>query len=230
MKIHCLQHVSFEGPSYIEQWAKTHNYNISKTKLYNNETLPEISSFDLLVVMGGPMSVSDEDKYSWMKKEKEFIKEVIKADKYILGICLGAQLLAEALEVSVHKNNEKEIGWFKVKKQNHDKVNELFENDFIAFHWHGETFDIPQGAIAIASSEACKNQGFIYNEKVYAFQFHLESTEKSVELMLENCANDLTDDKYVQTIEEIIKGKMFIKKINENMCKVLNVIEKKVNV
>lgn len=112
MKIHYLQHVPFELPEHISVWAKEKGHEITGTLLYENYYLPELSEFDLLVILGGPMGVDDEDKHPWLVLEKHFIKEAIQHRKLVIGICLGAQLIAEILGGKVYKNHYKEIGWF----------------------------------------------------------------------------------------------------------------------
>ena len=150
IRIHCIQHVSFERPGYIETWAISNNHELSVTKLYESSVFPALSDFDWLIIMGGPMSAYDKNENSWLKTEQEFIKSTIKADKIIIGICLGAQILAEALGAKVYPNRKKEIGWFPVFMTEYGRSNKIF-NDFPAslnvFHWHGDTFDLPKAAI-----------------------------------------------------------------------------------
>lgn len=225
MKIHCLQHVEFEGPAYIKEWAAQNSCDLKITKLYKNEKLPSIDTYDLLVIMGGSMSTSDTDKYEWMIKEKRYLKEAVSQDKHMLGICLGSQLLAEALGAAVYDNPEQEIGWFEIDKK--DQSIDYFDNKFMAFHWHGQTYDIPEDAKCLGSSEACQNQGFILNNRFFAFQFHLEATSDSIELMLKNCARDVTNDRFVQSEKEIKDNFKYINQINNNMLKVLNYLKNK---
>ena len=115
MKIVWIQHESFEGPEYIREWAKNRGHEISGVMAFDNQPLPALDTFDLLVVMGGPMSVHDDAIFPWIQTEKRFLKEAITAGKSILGICLGAQLLADALGAGVRKNLYREIGWFDVR-------------------------------------------------------------------------------------------------------------------
>ncbi len=115
MRAHYLQHVPFEGLGSIKSWLKKSGYEISNTQFFNSKVLPSIDEIDLLVVMGGPMSVNDEAKYPWLVEEKKFIRNTIEAGKSVLGICLGAQLIASSMGVKVFSNSEKEIGWFPVE-------------------------------------------------------------------------------------------------------------------
>ena len=206
MKIHYLQHVPFENSANIENWANSKQNKLSKTLLYENAKFPNFDCFDLLIILGGSMNIYEEDKYSWLKQEKEFIKELIKQDKYVLGICLGAQLLADALGAKVYPNNHKEIGWFPIKLTQEARNTELFKEvpeTLNVFHWHGDTFELPDKSTLVASSEACANQGFIYNEKIIGLQFHLETSKISIENLIKNCNEDITNSKYIQTIAEM---------------------------
>jgi GMP synthase-like glutamine amidotransferase len=224
MKLHFLQHVPFEDLGIIATWAEEKNIPVSRTAFYLNEKLPPMDSFDLLVVMGGPMGVYDEDKYGWLRSEKEFISESIHAKKTVLGICLGAQLIAEALGAKVYKNQASEIGWFPVTTDKKHRINKwnVFPDKYVAFHWHGDTFDIPEGAIRIGKSDACKNQGFIYDERVMALQFHLETTRSGVENLIDNCGDELVPEPYIQEAAKIKEGYKFIPESNYLMYNILD--------
>jgi GMP synthase-like glutamine amidotransferase len=224
MKLHFLQHVSFEDLGIIAEWAKEKNMPVSRTAFYLDEEIPSMDSFDLLVVMGGPMGVYDEDKFSWLSHEKEFIRESIDRKKPILGICLGAQLIASVLGAEVYRNMDKEIGWFQVIK---DKTSgttgeHIFPDKYMAFHWHGDTFDIPEGAIRIGLSDACKNQGFIYGENVMALQYHLETTRPGIENLIKNCGDELVSGPYIQQAVDIREGYDSIPESNHLMYKVVD--------
>ncbi len=207
MKIHYLQHVPFENLAGIEQWAKPKGCALSATRFHLNDPLPNIDDFDWLVIMGGPMNIYEDDKYPWLVREKSFIEEAIKNNKVILGICLGAQLIADVLGAKVVRNLYTEIGWFPIELLNEAKQTDLFNflpKQLTAFHWHGDTFELPQGAIRVARSEGCRNQGFIYQERVIGLQFHLESTRKSVQALIENCKDELVQGKYIQTPDAML--------------------------
>lgn len=194
-RIHYLQHVPFEDPAAIMDWARNRELSIKGSHLYQDSPLPGMDDFDLLVIMGGPMSVNDEETYPWLKKEFEFVEQALESRKRLIGICLGAQIMALVLGAKVEKGEKKEIGWFpvygtpagtRVSDQLH------LPDSFEAFHWHGETFSIPYGSVHIFRSDACENQAFLYGDQALALQFHLESTLSSVELLLEHAAIDLT--------------------------------------
>lgn len=127
------------------------------------------------------MGVHDEVQYPWLKEEKKFIENLIKHNKKILGICLGSQLIAQVLGAKVYKNSYKEIGWSLVYSTlDASKDYTFIPKEFVAFHWHGDTYDLPKNATHLFYNEATKIQGFVYNQNFWALQFHLESTEESI--------------------------------------------------
>ncbi len=228
MRIHYLQHVPFEGLGSIEPALVAKGHQLSCTHIYNNQSLPPVNDIDWLIIMGGSMGVNDVDKYPWLREEKRFIKEAIFSEKIVLGICLGAQLIADSLGARVYKNNYREIGWFGIDRlPGADKtiLNTVLPKQVEAFHWHGDTFDIPSGASAIFESEACKNQGFILHDRVLALQFHLETTPASAVALIENCRNELDGSRYVQSTEEIIADARRFLTINKMMRSVLDALE-----
>ncbi len=210
MRYHCLKHVPFEGPGAIRQYALAHGIVMSGTDVFNEEPFPSPDDFDALFVMGGPMSANDENIHSWLKPEKRFIEDCIKSGKKVAGICLGAQLIADVLGARIKKNRHREIGWFDVKNLGEPGAFPAgIPGVFSAFHWHGETFDIPAGAVRAAQNEACTNQAFFYGENVLALQFHLECTEESICGLISNCGEELKEGgSYVQPAEALIKEEM----------------------
>ena len=215
MKLHWLQHVPFEGLGCIHDWAASLHAETTCTRLFAGETLPERSDFDLLVVMGGPMGVHDHADYPWLSAEKKFIRQTINADKRVLGICLGAQLIADVLGAGVYPGPQKEIGWHPIQRDEY--APDLIPDELIAFHWHGDTFNIPRGAVRLASSEACRNQGFILNNRVIALQFHLETATESMEALIENCKHELMDAPFIQRAEQMRNGVRFCENANRAM-------------
>jgi GMP synthase-like glutamine amidotransferase len=221
MHIHYLQHVDFEGPGYIEQWAMDKGFHISSTRLYDNEPLPDLESIDLLIIMGGPMGVYDDDQYPWLISEKAYIQHAIEIGKRVLGICLGAQLLAHVLGAKVAKAPQTEIGWFPVTHDNnHPLLTELPES-VTAFHWHRDMFDIPNGAVPIFKSEGCPNQGFIYRDKVVGFQFHFETTPESLSAMLASDDVDAYQETFVQSSTAIRKNAELCQQLNTYLATIL---------
>ena len=225
IRIHCFMHVHFEGPGYIKTWAEQHGHQLSFTRFYENDALPEISTFDWLIVMGGPMGVYDQQQYSWLIQELEAIKKAIHAGKTVVGICLGSQLIAYALGAKVYPNKVKEIGWFPVSKTERGKKHEIINDipdHFTTFHWHGDTFDMPEGAIHLLETTVCKNQAFIYKEKVLGLQFHLEVTPQTISEMTKEGASELIEDLHIQTSEAIQKETSRCAESNACLTHILN--------
>lgn len=230
MKVHYFQHVPFEGLGSIECELKHKCHKITSTKLYNEKITVCPKDIDRLIIMGGPMGIYDEEIYPWLKEEKQFIKEIIVSGKIVLGICLGAQLIADVLGAKVYKNKHREIGWFpvtKTKEAKHTVLSDVLPDNFEAFHWHGDTFDIPERAVHIAGSEACLNQGFIFDNRVLALQFHLETTPETAAALVQNCANELDGSKYVQSEKQILENLQKFNNINQIMSLILNNLETK---
>jgi len=229
MRLHYFQHVPFEDLANIETWAKEKGHRVSATKLYLNEVLPRTDSLDWLIVMGGPMNIYEEDEYPWLIPEKKFISETIKSQKFVLGICLGAQLVADVLGGKVRRNKFKEIGWLPVRKINDGTgIFKSLPGEFNAFHWHGDTFDIPSGATRLAESDGCTDQAFEYGRNVLGLQFHLESSATSIGKLIENCRNDITEGKYVQSKLEILSKLDRVAPMTGYMISMLNEIEKQI--
>jgi GMP synthase-like glutamine amidotransferase len=225
MRIHYLQHVPFEGLGIIQQWIETHGHSLSVTRFYQDDKPPRIADIDWLIVMGGPMGVYDENLFPWLIKEKQFIAETIRQKKKVLGICLGAQLIASALGERVYPNTQKEIGWYPVNLTETGKESTFFRSfpgQFTAFHWHGDTFDLPEGAQCLAESKACEHQAFSYGAHVLGLQFHLELMPENVELLIDNCGNELHKAPYIQTVNQLRAAKNIFNKIHRLQYQLLD--------
>jgi len=230
MRLHYLQHVPFENIANIQIWAKNKGHTVAKTVLYYDEALPDLESFDWLIVMGGSMNIYEEKEFPWLAREKKFIREAVDAGKLVLGVCLGAQLIADVLGAKVTKNKLKEIGWYDVMKTTEAKNSKVFKalpDTFLAFHWHGDTFSIPAGARRLAYSEVCENQAFEYNGgKVVGLQFHLESSDDSINRLIKNCGDELTEDKFIQNKPELVGQNENLQEIYSCMGIFLEAMEK----
>jgi GMP synthase-like glutamine amidotransferase len=210
LRIHYLQHVPFEHPAGIATWARQRGHLLAGCRLYRGQPLPSLRDLDWLVIMGGPMSVHDERAYPWLVEEKRLIERAIKAGKRVLGVCLGAQLVADVLGARVYRNRHKEIGWFPVHLTGQATSSNLlvgFPQTFPAFHWHGETFDIPAGARHLAKSEACRNQAFELGGRVLGLQFHLEVTLASLRALIKNCRADIGRGRYQQSPRRMLASR-----------------------
>lgn len=225
MHIHYLQHVPFEGPGNILDWVQRGGHTLGATRFYCGEPLPAVETLDLLVVMGGPMNVYEEARYSWLADEKRFIEQAIAAGRRVLGVCLGAQLVADVLGAKVYANADKEIGWFPVEATQAASESGLFAafpRQIDVFHWHGDTFDIPAGAMHVAHSAGCANQAFVYDERVVGLQFHLETTPASAQKIIAHCADEIVDGRFIQSPQVMLANPNRFKAINCAMRELLD--------
>lgn len=203
-------HESFEAPAAIEVWTKSKNHQISYTRLYENEQLPDGSiSFDFLVVMGGPQSPAttvEECPHFNAKKEIEFIKEAIDSDKAVFGACLGAQLIGEALGAKFEHSPNREIGVFDITLTDAGKGDPFFSSlpsKFAVGHWHGDMPGLTGDSEVLAFSKGCPRQIVKYTAKVYGFQCHFEFTPEAIEGMIENSLDELEKYKDLPYIQDI---------------------------
>jgi GMP synthase (glutamine-hydrolysing) len=225
MKAHVFQHVPFEWLGSIEPWFKSEKFDVEATRFFRNEAPPKHTEFDWLIVLGGPMNIYQYDEYPWLRDEKDVIARALERGKTVLGICLGAQLIADVLGAETSRNHEREIGWFPVEF--HDEIREHpafkdLEKEQTVFHWHGDTFDIPDGAVEVAQSAGCKNQGFLYGDNVLGIQFHMETTESAARDLIEHSLHEITSGSYVQQPEYILTQSHLFKQINVQMDNLLN--------
>ena len=204
MKVHILQHVPFEGVGSMASWLDAHETDVTCTRFFKDDVLPRLRDLDLVIILGGPMSVNDESTLSWLRPEKQFIRDAVEQKIPLLGVCLGSQLIASALGGRVYQNAHREIGWFPIEATTHPaEDNFRFPERCLVFHWHGETFDLPSGAVRLARSEGCKNKAFQIGKHVIGLQFHIETTPESVRTLVGNCCGDLVPGPYVQTEGEM---------------------------
>jgi GMP synthase-like glutamine amidotransferase len=158
--------------------------------------------------MGGPMNIYQEQRYPWLAAEKACIDQALAAGKTLLGICLGAQLLADRLGSRVYAGPEREIGWWPLNLTEFGRQSNLFDEldaPLQAYHWHGDTFDLPADAVCLASSTACAQQAFFYNQRVLGLQFHFEVTAESMRQLIDHCGEETVPGSYVQSAEQMLK-------------------------
>ncbi len=202
MRFLILEHVPAEGPGRIADFIQAHAGEMKRHRMYEAHPLPEADSFDALVIMGGPMGVSDHAEYHWLSPETIFIQQAIDAGKHVLGVCLGAQLIAHALGAEVRANPVAEIGWYPIQLADEflcTPIGQGLPAEFPVLHWHGDTFNIPEMALPMAASEGCRNQGFLFDARVLALQFHLEMGPAEVETMVRVFTHQLEEDHFVQS-------------------------------
>ncbi len=186
-----LQHLEIEGPGLFYHIAMERKMNIEIFRLDLGDDLPKTNNDDLLLIMGGPMGIKDigSIKYPWLKSERNFIKSELKKKTRIIGVCLGAQLLANAaggdVEILKYGSPPKplpEIGWSQVfPNQSNNNLNKFFETPFHVLHWHGDRILLPKNAELIASSKRCREQFFKIGDSAYGLQFHIESSKEMTE-------------------------------------------------
>lgn len=224
MRVHYFQHVPFEGLGSIGDWLQAHGHRVSATRWFAGEQAPDPLDIDALVVMGGPMNVDDHAEYPWLSGEKAFIRRCIDGGMPVLGVCLGAQLIAAGLGAEVTPNPVKEIGWFPVRADTDGGPwAEVLPPSFDAFHWHGDTFALPEGARHLARSEACAQQAFAYGRQVVGLQCHLEVSAAGAKALIENSAEDLVPSgAYVQSAEAMLAQPQRFERANRLMDAVLS--------
>lgn len=227
MKIHYIQNDPLATLGFIEKWVSEKNFTVTRTQMFENEPLPSVDDFDLLIILGGRMGAYEVKEFPWLETEKEFIKEAIDKKKLVLGICLGAQMIAKALGGNVYPHRHQEIGWWPIELTAEAEEVSLFNGipkTFTVFEFHGDTFDLPEGATHLATSEACRNQAFSYGDKVVGLQFHPEFTGGMVSTFAEKFGPKLRPETFIQdplewTERQHLAGaESIIRTILENMA------------
>ena len=214
MNVHFIQHETFEAPGAYLDWAIEREHHITFTKVYKYEPLPAtVANIDLLIVMGGPQSPKttiEECPYFDAKAEIRLIKECIENQKYVIGVCLGAQLIGEALGADVEQSPEKEIGNYNILLTEYGlgdcNVN-LLGSSFVAGHWHNDMPGLTADCKVLATSEGCPRQIVAYSDRVYGFQCHMEFTKGIVAGLVKqeaNLAEEHKQQKYVQSEADLM--------------------------
>ncbi|MBW4082668.1 type 1 glutamine amidotransferase [Paenibacillus sp. S150] len=215
MRLHFLRHMALEDAGSIAAWASDQGCSLAHTLLYESGTLPAIDSFDWLLILGGPMNIYEEERFPWLAEEKLFIRAAIAAGKVVIGFCLGAQLIADVLGGRVTRSREPEIGWLPVRWSAQAREHPLFSffpETSMVLEWHYDTFSVlPPEAEALAGSEGCAHQLFMYKERVFGFQFHLEANPEMLERLVAVCGSDMQrPSAYVQSSGEVLARKEYI--------------------
>lgn len=203
-----IKHIDIEGPGSIEKFLSNTAQSIKVIDLSAGQKLPaNLKGIEAVISLGGPMNVYEEDKYPFLKEEDKFLKEAVKEEIPVLGICLGAQLLAKASGAKVKKSDYKEVGWYRVELTEEGKKDPLFKNvpeELCVFQWHEDTFDVPKGGVLLVKGSFCLNQAFRFGRNAYGLQFHMETTPE----MIESWINEYTKegDKQAQSKNMLIEA------------------------
>lgn len=226
-------HESFEAPAAIELWAKQKRHEITYTRLYHGDKFPQEINFDFLVVMGGPQSPSttvEESPHFDAAQEIKFIKKAVDQGKLLLGVCLGAQLIGEALGAKYEHSPNKEIGVYEITLTEDGKKDPIFSSfpeKFMVGHWHGDMPGLTAESKILATSLGCPRQIVRYSPKIYGFQCHFEFTPTAIDGMIANSAKELAENKslpYVQSEEQLRKNDY--SEMNGLLFKFLDYLEK----
>jgi len=223
MNILCITHADFETPGVIENWVDQLNYNFTVCKPYHGENCLLHTDFDFLIVMGGPQSPLKMEKYPYLKDEISLIKQAIEKDKIVLGICLGAQLIGEALGGTTVPSPEKEIGVFPITLTEAGIEDPLFSDFSLTFpviHWHNDMPAKTENSVILAYSEGCPRQIMRYGRLVYGLQCHMEITQEGIEMMLSACPEDLAPSRFTQNEYDFLQQDY--DSINQGMVKILD--------
>lgn len=180
-----IKHIEIEGPGSIEDFFRNTAWGLRIIELSRGGRLPaNFNEIEAIISLGGLMNVYEEDRFPFLKYECDLLKQAIKEEIPILGICLGAQLLAKACGARIKKAQTKEIGWHKVNLTEAGRNDPLFKNlpaQLDVFQWHEDTFEIPEGGLHLAESISCANQAFRFGRNAYGIQFHIEVAPDMIE-------------------------------------------------
>ncbi len=176
MRVLVLQHDPNDGPGYLGEALERRGASLAVVRLDRNESIPDLAAYDMLLIMGGEMNVYQEDRHPWLAPETHVIRQALEGDKAVLGVCLGGQLLAKALGAEVRLGSAPELGLVSMTLTEAGQCDPFFAGvpTLEAVEWHDDTFDIPDGAVRLASSTGCANQAFRYGQRAYGLQFHPE--------------------------------------------------------
>jgi GMP synthase (glutamine-hydrolysing) len=223
MKIHFVIHADFEMPGIILYWARENGFEMTYTKTFKGEKLPQTEAFDWLILMGGPQSPLELDLYPYLADEIKLVERAVAADKVVLGFCLGAQVIGEAHGGKTERSPNKEVGIYPItltEKGKKDPLLNGLEPTFQVMHWHNDMPGLGTDSAILAYSEGCPRQIVKYAPKIYGFQCHPEPTQNDIAGMVEHCESDLHPGRYVQTKEQLLGGDF--PAINRTMVKILN--------
>ncbi len=225
MRIHYFQHAEGEGPGEIANWAAVNGHTLTGTHWYRGDEPPDTGKIDFLVIMGGGMNIYQHRDYPWLVAEKTSIANILAQEKPVLGVCLGAQLIADVKGARVAQNPEYEIGWYPVRFPEAVRQHPFFAHfpeALTVMHWHGDTFDLPPGATLVASSDACRNQAFLCGDRTVGLQFHIEVRPEDVRTFVGGETGTLPEGRYVQSFEQILAGDVHMQVVHPLLAGLLD--------
>lgn len=228
MRVHYIQHGVFDEPGVIIDWAEKRNVKLTSTRIFESEALPDVTEFDFLIVLGGSQSLVDDNCPEYIREEIKFVKSAIENDKIVLGICLGAQIIAESLGAKTQRSTYPEIGIFPIQLTSEgldDPVMSCLSAETNVMHMHYDMFGLVKNAKILAKSDGCERQAFLVGKKVYGIQFHLEMTSRNIQSRLEHWSEEIEAGSYTVTREKLIKSDLT--EINKKMYEFLDAIIKK---
>lgn len=186
MRVLVIQHSAGDSLAAAETVISELGHEIITIRIDRHQSIPKVVNCDALIMLGGPYPLTMQNRPTWITDEQELVRRYMDADRRILGICLGAQILASAMGASVRRNTHAELGWHTVTSTSGQTsiANQSLPSQMTVFQWHRDTFEIPPGAQHLYESEVCQNQGFCLSDRVYGFQFHLEADARTIRTFL----------------------------------------------
>ena len=207
MKVLIIQHSAADSPAIVGDVLESNRCDVQTIRIDRGDSIPSRVEADALMMFGGAISMTGDDLPSWVAEEQMLIRRYFDEGRRILGICLGSQILASALGATVNRNSHPEIGWHAIERVGPSAIIEdVFPNKLTVLHWHQDTFDIPPGATHLFRSEACSNQGFVIDDRVFGFQFHMEASARTVRTFLAVSEKWKLGGPYVQSESQITDG------------------------
>ena len=206
MKVLAIQHDAADPPAAAGEIIEQAGHELEVIRMDRGNAIPATAEADVLMTFGGGISLAGDDLPAWVAAEQDLIRTYFDEGRKIVGMCLGGQMIACALGGSVQRNHEVELGWHPVARVDSTGKSDMFPDQWMALHWHQDTFQIPPGATHLYRSEACENQAFMLDDRVYGFQFHLEANERTVRTFNKISPLRRRQGTFVQSEQRVLDG------------------------